>query len=134
VGSRQLGYAPTFGPATLSDAWPDAPTPGPHPQSDPLDPPTGDHLRARLGDPTHWRNLFRRTDPLGYRVYSDRDSDLDIPTCEVPVVAAGDAGPRVMTHSGYQHTVEYRRVLAAWTGEPVLAEPQGTTGVVPLPP
>ncbi len=130
VGSRQLGYVPTDGAATLSDAWPDAPTPGSRPQPGP---PGGDHLRSRLGDQTHWRNLFRRTDPLGYRVYSDLDGVLDVPTCEVPVVEAGDAGPQVMTHSGYQHTIEYRRVLAAWTGEPVLTEPPGTTGVPPLP-
>jgi hypothetical protein len=131
VGSRQLGYVPTTGPATLADAWPDAPTPGDHPQGQP---PGGDHLRARLGEPMHWRNLFRRTDPLGYRVHSDVDGPLDVPACEVPVVEVGDAGPRVMTHSGYQHSIEYREIVAAWTGEPVVTQPPGTTGAPPLPP
>ncbi len=130
VGARQLGYLTTSGPPTLRDAWPDAPTSRPHPEGSL---PGTDHLRGRLESPDHWVNLFRRTDPLGFRVYSDADGPLDVPTCEVPVVEAGDAGPRVMTHSGYQHTTEYRRLLARWSGEPLLTEPPGTTGVPPLP-
>ena len=95
--------------------------------------PSRSGLRARLGDDRHWVNLFRRTDPLGWRVFSDDDSADDVPVMEVPVAAAGDPGPRLMTHSGYQHTPEYRRIVGGWLGERYVDLPEGTTKVPPLP-
>ena len=129
LGPDPIGYDATTGPARLRDAWPDVPTtPG---ATNPV--PSRSGLRARLGDDRHWVNLFRRTDPLGWRVFSDDDSADDVPVMEVPVAAAGDPGPRLMTHSGYQHTPEYRRIVGGWLGERYVDLPEGTTKVPPLP-
>jgi hypothetical protein len=78
-------------------------------------------------------NLFRRSDPLGFRVFSDQDRSPDTYVREVPDVIVGDAGPKVNTHSGYQHTLAYREALATWTDEPVQADPVETTRIPPLP-
>ena len=51
-----------------------------------------------------WVNLFRRSEPLGFRVFSDGEGTHDRYVPEVPVDIGGDPGPRVMTHSGYPHT------------------------------
>jgi hypothetical protein len=81
-----------------------------------------------------WVNFFRRADPLGWRVFSDDDSDRDVCTPEVPPRVAGDPGPTVSTHSGYQHTIEYRRVVAGWLGEALVDECAWDIGQVePLP-
>ena len=131
-GPEAIGYEPTTGQPSLTDAFPDVPRPAgtvpgpPHPAPD--------TFRARLRNAGgEWVNLFRRTDPLGWRVFSDIDSDLDLPVLEVPTEGVGDPGPSVMGHSGYQHTPAYRRVLQRWTHEPFVPEPQGTTGVPTLP-
>ena len=114
AGPSALGYVPTQGPTRLAEAWPDVPDGRPQAQ------PETTGLRHQLGDPTHWVNLFRRGDPLGYRVYSDRDHPVfDVPTLEVRPAGSGDPGSLVMTHGGYQHSPEYRAAIAAWTGEPV---------------
>ncbi len=90
-------------------------------------------LRARIGE-DHWFNLFRRTDPLGYRVFSDADSHWDVPVAEVPPRGAGDPGPPVMTHSGYQHTLEYRTKVGHWLQEKVEPNEPGSPGEYrPLP-
>jgi hypothetical protein len=90
-------------------------------------------LRARIGE-DHWLNLFRRTDPLGYRVFSDADSKWDVPVAEVPPDGAGDPGPPVMTHSGYQHTYEYRTQVGVWLKEKPLPNEPGSPGEYrPLP-
>jgi hypothetical protein len=51
----------------------------------------------------------------------------------VPDVIVGDAGPRVNTHSGYQHTPAYRTAVAEWTDETFQQDPVGTTDIPPLP-
>jgi hypothetical protein len=129
-GSAAVGYAETTGPARLRDPFPDMPrtgTPGP-----PV--PAPGSLRARMeAAGGSWTNLFRRTDPLGWRVFSDADSDLDLPVPEVPVHRAGDPGPRVLGHGGYQHSPRYRWLVAGWTQETYVTLPTGTTDVPGLP-
>ena len=39
-----------------------------------------------------------------------------------------------MTHSGYQHTMEYRRTVCVWTNERLVPEPSGTGKLPTLPP
>ena len=132
-GPDEIGYQPTTGQPSLTDAFPDVPRPdGTVPGPPPLVPDTFRYrLRTAGGE---WVNLFRRTDPLGWRVFSDVDSDLDLPVPEVPVEQLGDPGPAVMGHSGYQHTLTYRRVVARWTHEPLVPTPSGTTDLPTLPP
>ena len=134
-GPLEVGNAPTTGQPSLSDPAPDLPREGaPGPEDDPSIP-HDDSFRSRLASARgEWVNLFRRTDPIGWRVFSDRDSEFDLPVPEVPPEGAGDPGPRVMGHSGYQHSLVYRAQVAEWTGERVVEDSARTTEVPTLPP
>lgn len=129
AGPDQLGYLPTTGVTGMSDAWPDVPGSGTAPIED-----FGTSLRDRLDSPHHWINLFRRSDPLGYRVYSDQDGELDVVTPEVKPPWSGDPGSLVMTHGGYQHSPQYRGVISRWTHETLHVPPVGPVEADPLPP
>lgn len=130
AGPDALGYVPTRGPALMHDAWPDVPD-----EDHESEPPRQVGLRYALASPHHWVNLFRRSDPLGYRVHADRDDPvLDRPTLEVRPDGSGDPGSLVMTHGGYQHTPEYREAIAEWTGETVHRSPVGPARADALPP
>lgn len=131
-GPRFIGNQPTNGAPTLRDGFPDIPPPAGADEVTAYLPTNAETLRARIG-PDHWINLFRRTDPLGYRVFTDYDSDHDQPVREVPVEAVGDPGPRIGGHSGYQHTPEYRRVVGGWLREEPVGVPPHVTPVPPLP-
>ena len=39
-----------------------------------------------------------------------------------------------MGHSGYQHTMVYRRQMSLWTSEPLVPDPPGTQDLTTLPP
>lgn len=127
-GPHIIGNEPTVGAPTFSAAFPDAPDDPDEPDPPPYSAPSGT-LRWRLKQ-ENWINLFRRTDPLGYRVFGDFDSDWDLPVREVPINDVGDPGPFVGAHSGYQHTPEYRAVATWWLRE-VPVTP--TTAVAPVP-
>ncbi len=136
-GPEVVGNAPTTGQPSLSDPAPDLPGPlvGADPAGDSSIPLAGASFRTRLESARgEWVNLFRRTDPIGWRVFSDRDSEYDLPVAEVPEDGAGDPGPRMMGHSGYQHSHVYRAQVAEWTPETVVPDPGGTTKVPVLPP
>lgn len=109
AGPGPIGYRPST-PTTLSNPFPDVPVTNQVAHTPP------DHsllhdLRERGGE---WVNLFRRTDPLGFRVFGDVDGDGDLVTPEVPPEADGDPGPEVMTHSDYQLTPTYIEAVDAW--------------------
>jgi hypothetical protein len=134
-GPDDVGYQPTEGPTGLTDPFPDLPRPATHdvesPQASSTLPRAS--LRGRLGA-DHWVNLFRRADPLGYRVFSDAFDDAsDRVVLEVPIEEYGDPGPVVQAHSGYQHTPEYRALISSWTGEPFVAPPVDPSVLSPLP-
>jgi hypothetical protein len=143
-GHQEIGYQQTTGPAQLGDAFPDAGDAYPPPA--PYEPPAPDHnmshadwakqpLMGRLFlSGSQWANLFRRTDPLGFRVFSDTDQPPDYLVPEVPEATLGDPGPTVLGHGAYQHSLTYRRILARWTCEPVVENRLGTVAVPPLPP
>ena len=144
LGPAVLGNDPTDGSPRFKDPLPDAPrlltTYHPHPPG--RDPERYPQNHPRNGPKTLWDllgrdgwfNLFRRADPLGWRVFSDEDSTHDLLTPEVPPRRAGDPGPIVSTHSGYQHTVEYRRVVCTWLAEDLVEESDWGIGEVqPLP-
>lgn len=136
-GPEAIGYTPTTDRTRLDDPFPDLPRTSPPTSGPPADAPlpSDRSLRGRLTRAGGaWVNLVRRTDYLGYRVFSDLDSSIDLPVPEVPVESVGDPGPVVMTHSGYQHSLVYRTHIALWTGEEVVPDPSGTTGVPLLPP
>lgn len=131
VGPDDIGYRPTTCAPSLRDPRPDVPSP----DDLPAPAPTPGSLRARLESAGgRWVNLFRRTDGLGWRVFADVDSDLDVPVPEVPPAVVGDPSPQVMTHSGYQHSHVYRTYVCGWTQEEVVPEATGTSGLPVLPP
>jgi hypothetical protein len=144
-GPEQIGYEPTPHVTRLTRAFPDAPDApdGPDEGSGggpgggaprPVATPKPHSLVGRLfAADGHWVNLFRRSDPLGFRVFSDRDVAPDVYVPEVPDVIVGDAGPQVNTHGGYQHTLAYRSAVADWTGEDVQVDPAGTVDIPALP-
>ncbi len=135
-GPAYVGNAPTTGQPLLSSPVPDLPrTDGVlGPEDDPSIP-IGSTFRGRLSSAGGaWVNLFRRTDPIGWRVFSDRDSEFDLPVPEVPADGVGDPGPRMMGHSGYQHSQVYREQVAEWTHETPVHDPAGTVKVPSLPP
>ncbi|SEB49643.1 hypothetical protein SAMN04489844_0294 [Nocardioides exalbidus] len=130
LGPAVLGGTPTHGSPTFSDAHPDVPTDC---GNAPVGPPGTGTLWDLLGV-DGWRNLYRRSDPLGWRVFSDGTSPFDVRTAEVPPRVAGDPGPTVATHSAYQHTFEYREVVSGWLGEPLVHDAFWTIAEVrPLP-
>lgn len=129
-GPQFMGNQPTSGAPTLRDPFPDSPR-GPD-EVTPYFSSGPTTLRARIG-PENWYNLFRRTDALGYRVFTDYDSSYDVPVREVPVADAGDPGPRIGGHSLYQHTPEYRAIVARWLKEVPVTVPAAVTPVEWLP-
>lgn len=97
VGTVRLERAWDF-----ANASPDAPTThGVTPRAAPLS------LRGRLG-PGNWVNVFRRTDPLGFRLFSESDSAEDRYVCEL------DERHDLNTHGGYPFTPEYEAVVETW--------------------
>ncbi len=132
-GPDVIGYRATEGQPSLVDAFPDVRRPE-NPAAGPPVPAVGTFRHRLVTAGGQWVNLFRRTDPLGWRVFSDVDSHLDLPVAEVPTLSAGDPGPQVMGHSGYQHSRAYRRVVQRWTGERYVAAPAGTRDVPQMPP
>jgi hypothetical protein len=133
-GPDQIGYEPTPRMTRLTRAQPDAPGTTSAASSPPPWQAKPESLAGRLhAAGGSWVNLFRRSDPLGFRVFSDEDRSPDTYVREVPDVIVGDAGPKVNTHSGYQHTLAYREALATWTDEPVQVDPVETTRIPPLP-
>ena len=133
-GPDQIGYEPTPGITRLSHPEPDAPVADTSEGSAVAWERYPKSLAGRLYDAGgSWVNLFRRSDPLGFRVFSDHDRSPDTYVREVPDVVVGDAGPKVNTHSGYQHTLAYRAAVAAWTEETVQPDRVETTHIPPLP-
>ena len=131
-GSTSRGFV--GGPTLLGSAFPDVDDPDPH-AGPVLDLTPGPRHLATLVDEGRWVNLFRRADPLGYRVFSDAiDDRFDRVVMEVPVAAYGDTGPAVLGHSNYQHSPEYRALISTWTSTPWVGPPTSPGAVVPLPP
>jgi hypothetical protein len=124
LGPQAIGYRVPDRAQGLTDPRPDAPGLGPARRV----PRPPDSLLERLepDERPRWVNLFRRSDPLGFRVFTDDDGGRDILVPEVPEVTAGDPGPHVMTHSGYQHTTAYAAVVQEWYAE---VPPSPTTRV-----
>lgn len=136
-GPDQIGYVPTPGEPVISSAFPDAPpvdstnergTKLPLPWS--AHPHSLAHRLVQAGG--RWVNLFRRTDPIGFRVFSDMDVEPDRYTSEL-AGRPGDLSAPIQGHGGMWHSPEYRAAVAEWTGEPVVTLETDTLGVPTLP-
>lgn len=134
-GPDTIPYAATTGPTLLGSAFPDVDDPDPRSGGTAVAGPARQSHLATLVDEGRWVNLFRRADPLGFRVFSDAIDDAsDRVVMEVPVSAYGDTGPAVLGHSNYQHSPEYRALISAWTSTPWVGPPASPQEVEPLPP
>jgi hypothetical protein len=139
LGPEVLGVVPTSGPPIFRSPFPDAGSSSDSPASRP---PAGAPVNAAeaadvadvLAPPNtllrllssssppevRWTSLFRRTDPLGFRVYDDRGglpgdrNPVDRRALEIAAVPDGDLLPVVMGHSDYPRSPEYAAVVQAW--------------------
>ncbi|MCW2758987.1 MAG: hypothetical protein JWO46_2733, partial [Nocardioidaceae bacterium] len=128
-GPEVVGYEPTKGPIKLGDPFPDLP------RADVagLTGPDEGSLKRRFGK--RWVNLFRRGDPLGYRVFSDVVDDAnDRVILEPRLRVAGDPGSvEYLGHSYYMHTPEYRALVAGWTDTTFVLPGSDVAALEPLP-
>lgn len=125
LGPAVIGNDPLANCADFSTAVPDAPDDvgagvalsGPSTVRLGDEATLGHRLGIRSQNP-RWINLFRRTDPIGFRVFSDRQSLVDRYVSEYSPGAPGDPSPLLATHSNYQFSAEYRAVVEKWYAEP----------------
>ena len=119
-GAEQIGYEQIDLPITFRDRLP-ATTSGGSGN-------TASNLVQRFNWSSrqpHWVNLFRRSDPIGFRVFSDRDPDgttatlwrADRYVSEYSPGSDGDPGPALNTHSRYQFSAVYEQTVRAWYQE-----------------
>lgn len=121
LGPQVLGTTPTAGASPLGRAWPDAPdsgtaeVPGPAGGADTL----ADLLQVP-GTLPNWVNLFRRTDPIGFRVFADRSSRVDRYVSEHDPPSAKAQG-----HSDMQFSTIYEQVVLRWISAQDVIDGQG---------
>lgn len=136
-GPDQIGYLPTPGEPVIASAFPDA-APVDHQKKEARKPPVpwSAHPYSLAGQLAQaggrWVNLFRRTDPIGFRVFSDADVEPDRYTSEL-AGRPGDLSAPIQGHGGMWHSPEYRTAVAEWTGEPVVSLETDALGVPTLP-
>lgn len=106
LGNTAMSAAPGFTTAT-----PDAPDTGSAATAYPGVPPAGslaELLKVSGPDPC-WVNLFRRTDPIGFRVFGDTGSTVDRFVSEYD-----PDGNRPRTHSDMQFSEVYAGIVQGW--------------------
>jgi hypothetical protein len=113
-GAAEIGYEPLTDPIRFEDPAPDMA----RAEAEALHPASGS-LAARLKVGNHdsrWINLFRRTDPIGFRVFSDFDhrrADRQVSEFS-PGNYPADPDPMLQLHSRYQFSRTYEQVVAQW--------------------
>ncbi len=83
-------------------------------------------LKSRLG-PGNWRNLYRRSDPIGFPIFADPAE----PQAEVDDVYVFEIDAErydLATHSGYQFTPEYDAIVQHWVVAQAAADAVGSEG------
>lgn len=111
LGPDVLGNTPMPSASSFRTAAPDAPDPGSVTSAYPGVPASGSlaDLLAVTGPEPSWVNLFRRTDPIGFRVFGDTSSTLDRFVSEYD-----PDGNRPRTHSDMQFSLVYAQVVQPW--------------------
>lgn len=109
LGPNVLGNSPMSSAASFTTAAPDAPDPGSGGQYQ-VTPPSGSlaDLLAVTGQ-SSWVNLFRRTDPIGFRVFGDEFTSVDRFVSEFD-----PDGSKPRTHSDMQFSKVYAEVVQNW--------------------
>ena len=122
LGPHVLGCTPTAGAPPLSRAWPDAPDAGTAGSRGP--PAAGANTLAQQlqvpGPLPNWVNLFRRTDPIGFRVFADQSSRVDRYVSEQDPPAR-----KVRGHSDMQFSAVYGQVVLPWASAQNIVDGQG---------
>jgi hypothetical protein len=113
IGPGVLGHEPTGRPR-LGQPLPDAPLVA----GDAYQPPAGTmaHRLGVAGPEPRWRSLYRRTDPIGFRVHQDTDgaNPVDRYASEVLPEPPLKSKLKVGTHSDYPATPEYAEIVDRW--------------------
>jgi hypothetical protein len=130
MGPEALGNAEQRSAWVFSDAAPDAPaTVLPYPRGAarhfayvPAEVPAYS-LRARMqaeAPDARWVNLFRRSDPLGFRVFSDAETAQAEPPAHWQDYYVCEVAPTcdLETHSRYPDSAAYRRLMNHWIRHP----------------
>ena len=138
-GPDAMGTSPIQGPWLFRSSVPDAPAQILPADGDdgPWQPPlaeVADHsLRYRVqagSAQTRWVNFFRRSDPLGFLVFSDRESPHDAPigTWQDRYLGEVAANHDLQTHSNYQGSEDYRDLITHWARMAVAEDDEGRDG------
>ncbi len=136
LGPDQLGTGPLPEMWRLNTAAPDTPDAASGMAEAPPTGPVANRAGRLLGDldPEHWANLYRRSDPIGFPIFSDpapqpvnggkagrptaaMDVNVEAGSCRDIYVQELDDRYALATHSGYQFTDEYRTVVDGWIGQ-----------------
>lgn len=117
LGPNVLGNTPLPVAAGFTTAAPDAPDSG-SAQSPyagvPVSGSLADLLAVSAAQPS-WVNLFRRTDPIGFRVFGDTTSTVDRFVSEYDPDAGGvSTTGKLGTHSDMQFSGVYAEVVQGW--------------------
>ena len=130
LGSWALGNQRVDVQWDFSKAQPDAPwqTEASEPGNSLPDYPEGDReptsLLARMlaanagGETRPWVNLYRRTDPIGFRVFADKSCAADVYLSEADTELQLSDPKLITTHSSYPTSKVYRAVIWNWAGDP----------------
>lgn len=113
LGAQVIGNTAMMRQTPLTTATPDAPDAGstadPYPGASAQDSLAG--MLSVGSDAARWVTLFRRTDPIGFRVFSDQTTDVDRYVSEYD-----PDGKALYGHSDYQFSQEYAQVVQGWYG------------------
>lgn len=129
LGSWAIGNETLPQEWNFTSAHPDAPAPAPIWRDYPMVEgrlPTS--LLARLIDataaatPRPWTNLYRRTDPIGFHVFTDGEAAADVYLSEADTLVQRADPTLIPTHSDYPQSLAYRRVIHGWVGDPHTSE------------
>ncbi len=130
--AQAVGYEPIDRRILFRDAAPDLDQ---RVEKKPTIPNSSLALYLKVGtDQPHWINLFRRTDPIGFRVFSNANSVADRVVSEYsPGSLTDDPNPGLHGHSRYQFSEVYETVVSDWYGvPPTVPQPDGVLHLQPL--
>lgn len=129
LGSWAVGNEPLLKDWDFSTAQPDAPAVAAvwedYPVTE-LRSPTS--LLARLLDANRsstsrpWANMYRRTDPIGFRVFADGEAGADVYLSEADTTVQKSDPTLIPTHSDYPQSIGYQGVVGRWIVDAQLAD------------
>lgn len=135
LGSWALGNEPLDQQWDFSSATPDAPAQA----ATGLYPAGGDRapmsllarmLKASAGITSRpWVNLYRRTDPIGFRVFADGEAAADVYLSEADTTVQRSDPTLIPTHSDYPVSQTYAEVVGTWVSSAPASRAEATAPI-----